>query len=54
LNLNLRPEQLSVQEFVELSNEISQQLGPPFLQRSPAKRMGRRSHKGEPLMILSE
>jgi 16S rRNA (adenine1518-N6/adenine1519-N6)-dimethyltransferase len=28
LNLNLRPEQLSVQEFVELSNEITQQLGP--------------------------
>jgi len=27
LDLNLRPEQLSVQEFVELSNEITQQVG---------------------------
>jgi 16S rRNA (adenine1518-N6/adenine1519-N6)-dimethyltransferase len=54
LNLNLRPEQLSVQEFVELSNEISQQLDPPSLQGSPDKRMGRWSHKGEPSMNLSE
>jgi 16S rRNA (adenine1518-N6/adenine1519-N6)-dimethyltransferase len=54
LNLNVRPEQLSVQEFVELSNEISQQLGPPSLQESPDKRMGLRSHRGEPSMSLSE
>jgi 16S rRNA (adenine1518-N6/adenine1519-N6)-dimethyltransferase len=53
-DLNLRPEQLSVQAFVELSNEISQQLGPPSLQISPDKRMRRWSHKGEPSMSLSE
>jgi 16S rRNA (adenine1518-N6/adenine1519-N6)-dimethyltransferase len=54
IDLNLRPEQLSVQEFVELSNEISQQFGPSTQQGSPGKRMGLRSHRGEPSMILSE
>lgn len=32
-NLNLRPEQLSVRDFVELSNEISRQLNAPSVER---------------------
>jgi 16S rRNA (adenine1518-N6/adenine1519-N6)-dimethyltransferase len=54
MDLNLRPEQLSVQEFVELSNEISQQLGHPSLQRSSDGRVDLRSRGGEPSISLSE
>jgi len=54
VDLNLRPEQLSVREFVELSNEISQQLGHPHLQKSSDARVDLRSRVGKPSINLSE